>query len=85
MDSLLSPNTLIRIILIQQPEPSDSEAGESRVRNRGREMWPTKHLTHCNIIKLQLLLLSNPLLLPQSEMGNFYLINQKFIQKTFVQ
>jgi hypothetical protein len=41
-----SLNTLIQITLIQQPEPSGSEAGESRVRNMGREIWPTKHLTH---------------------------------------
>jgi hypothetical protein len=33
-------NTLILITLIQQPEPPGSEAGESRVRNRGREIWP---------------------------------------------
>jgi hypothetical protein len=39
-------NTLILIILIQQPQPSGSEVGESRVRNRVREMLPTKHLTH---------------------------------------
>jgi hypothetical protein len=36
----------ILIILIQQPEPSGSEARESRVRNKGRKIWPTKHLTH---------------------------------------
>jgi hypothetical protein len=36
----------IRIILIQQPEPPGSEAVESRVRNRGREILPTKHLTN---------------------------------------
>jgi hypothetical protein len=41
-----SPNTRIRIVLVQQPEPSGSEAGESRVRNRGREIWPTKNVTH---------------------------------------
>jgi hypothetical protein len=34
-------NTLILIILIQQPEPSGSEAGESWVRNRVREILPT--------------------------------------------
>jgi hypothetical protein len=39
------PNTLILIVLIQQPEPSGSKAGESRVRNRGRGILPTKHLT----------------------------------------
>jgi hypothetical protein len=39
------PNTLTRIILIQQPEPSGGEAGESRVTNKSREIWPTKHLT----------------------------------------
>jgi hypothetical protein len=27
--------------MIQQPEPSGSEAGET-----GQEIWPTKHLTH---------------------------------------
>jgi hypothetical protein len=36
-------NTLILIILIQQPESSGSEVGESRVRNRVREILPTKH------------------------------------------
>jgi hypothetical protein len=39
-------NTLIRIILIQKPEPSGGEAAESRVWNRVREIWPTKQLTH---------------------------------------
>jgi hypothetical protein len=39
-------NTLILIILIQQPEPSGSEAGESRMRNRGLEILPTKDLSH---------------------------------------
>jgi hypothetical protein len=34
-------NTLILIILIQQPEPSGNEAGESWVRNRVREILPT--------------------------------------------
>jgi hypothetical protein len=34
------------IILIRPPEPSGSEAGGSRVRNRGREILVTKHLTH---------------------------------------
>jgi hypothetical protein len=33
------PNTLIRIFLIQQPEPSVSEAGELEVRNRVREIY----------------------------------------------
>jgi hypothetical protein len=35
-------NALILIILIQQPEPSVSEAGESRVRNRFREILPLR-------------------------------------------
>jgi hypothetical protein len=30
----------------EQPESSGGEAGESRVRNGVREMWPTKHLTY---------------------------------------
>jgi hypothetical protein len=38
--------TLIVIILIQQPEPSGSEAGEAWVRNRVWEILLTKHLTH---------------------------------------
>jgi hypothetical protein len=33
-------------ILIQQPESSGSEAGEPRVRNKVREILPTKRLTH---------------------------------------
>jgi hypothetical protein len=45
MASLLPQHTIL-IILIQEPEPSGSEAGESRVRNRVREILPTKHLTH---------------------------------------
>jgi hypothetical protein len=45
------PNTLILILLIQQPEPSGSEAGESRVRNRVREILPTKHIiTLCRVL-----------------------------------
>jgi hypothetical protein len=32
--------------MIQQLEPSGSEAGESGVRNRGQEILKTKHLTH---------------------------------------
>jgi hypothetical protein len=40
------PNTLIWIILIQQPQSSGSEARESRMRNRAREIWLTKHLVH---------------------------------------
>jgi hypothetical protein len=31
--------------LLPQHEPSSSEAGESRVRNRVREILPKKHLT----------------------------------------
>jgi hypothetical protein len=38
-------NTRILIILIQQPEPSGSEAGKAQVRNRVRDILPTKHLT----------------------------------------
>jgi hypothetical protein len=39
-------NTLVLIILIQQPEPSGSEAGVSQVKNWVREILLTKHLTH---------------------------------------
>jgi hypothetical protein len=39
-------NAHILIILIQQPEPSGIEAGETWVRNRVQESLPTKHLTH---------------------------------------
>jgi hypothetical protein len=42
-------NTLSLIILIQQPEPSGSKAGESRVRNRVQEILPTKHLMVCRV------------------------------------
>jgi hypothetical protein len=42
----LLPQHAILIILIPQAEPSGSEAGEPRVRNRVREIWPTKQLTH---------------------------------------
>jgi hypothetical protein len=38
-------NTIL-IILIQQPETSGGEAGESWVRKRVMEILPTKHLTH---------------------------------------
>jgi hypothetical protein len=43
---MLQPLHEFRISLIQQPEPSGIEAGESQVRNRVREVWPPKHLTH---------------------------------------
>jgi hypothetical protein len=36
----------ILIILIQQPEPSGSEAGESLVKSRVQEILLTKHLAH---------------------------------------
>jgi hypothetical protein len=42
--SLLPSTSLINNQLIQQPEPSGSEAGESRVRNRVRVSLPTRHL-----------------------------------------
>jgi hypothetical protein len=42
----LQPQHEFRTSLNQKPEPSSSEVGESRVRNRGGETWPTKHLTH---------------------------------------
>jgi hypothetical protein len=38
-------NTLILIILMQQPEQSGSEAGESRVRNRVWEIITTIFIT----------------------------------------
>jgi hypothetical protein len=40
-------NTLILIILIQQPEPSGSEAGESRVRDRVLQIRWVSYLTEC--------------------------------------
>jgi hypothetical protein len=44
----LQPQLTQSNLLIQQPEPSGSEDGESRVRNKGPEIWPTKHLS-CSV------------------------------------
>jgi hypothetical protein len=57
-------NTFILIILIQEPEPSGSEAGESQVRNRVWEILRIKRLTHavfnlkCGIIKSRFIMAS---------------------------
>jgi hypothetical protein len=47
----LLPQRQYRISLIQQPEPSGSEAREPRVRSRVGEVLPTKRLTMlCRIL-----------------------------------